>query len=139
MNKCSLPEAETTAAVYAALGYQNPALAPAPASAADTPSLPPPPPPVVEPAEEKWADQSDTKKTTLMSKTKKGVARKYGTAGVKAGGSNLADGSVKSKSLNDVGLDSNAEGAAVVSDKNKNKAKDKNKRPRASEGWFFGF
>lgn len=131
MNNCKWSEAETTAAVYTLLGYQNPALPGAglPAAAA-APTAVQAPVPAADPVVDKWADEVDTKKNFLP---KKGVARKLGSSAPKVGGDKGIDGTTKSKNINDVGLDNLGDGIGG-SDKHKHKPKDKVKRMRPSEG-----
>lgn len=128
MNNCKFTEAETTAAVYKLLGLQNPAAA-LPVAAAPVASQAPIP--VAEPVLDKWTDEVDTKKNFLP---KKGVARKLQVTGVKvAGGNKGVDGAVKSKNINDMGLDNSGDGT-TVSERQKPKAREKVKRSRPSEG-----
>lgn len=143
MNHCKFREEETTAAVYQKLGYQNPALVlagvgvplPLPTTAMAVAPVPQQlPAPVPEPVTEKWADQTETKKMASLSK--KGVARKSVPAGVKVAASKGAEGAIKSKNLSDVGLDSSADGTAVLTEKHKQRAREKNKRIRPPEGRF---
>lgn len=139
MNNCKFKEDETTAAVYKLLGLQNPAALPAaalPAAAAlpsaAAPVAPQAPVAVAEPVLDKWADEVDTKKNFLP---KKGVARKLASSAKVAGGKGV-DGPVKSKNINDMGLDNSGDGT-TVSDKQKPKFREKVKRSRPSEGWFL--
>ncbi|KAG0560531.1 hypothetical protein KC19_10G187700 [Ceratodon purpureus] len=135
MNDCKFKEEETTAAVYNLLGYQNPALPAStlPAAAVATAAVPvalQAPAPAAEPALDKWPDEVDTKKNFLP---KKGVARKLGGSVAKVAAGKGVDGSVKSKNINDMGLDNSGDGT-TVSDKHKPKAKEKVKRTRPNEG-----
>jgi len=130
MNNCKFTEDETTAAVYKLLGLQNPAAA-IPAAAAPVSSQAPFP--VAEPVLDKWADEVDTKKNFLP---KKGVARKLQVSVAKVAGGKGVDGVVKSKNINDMGLDNSGDGT-TASDKQKPKAREKVKRSRPSEGWFL--
>lgn len=132
-NDCKFKEEETTAAVYNLLGYQNPALPAATLPAAATAAAPvalQAPAPAAEPVLDKWADEVDTKKNFLP---KKGVARKLGGSVAKVAGGKGVDGAMKSKNINDMGLDNSGDGT-TVSDKHKPKAKEKVKRTRPNEG-----
>jgi hypothetical protein len=136
MNDCKFKEEETTAAVYNLLGYQNPALPAATLPAAATAAAPvalQAPAPAAEPVLDKWADEVDTKKNFLP---KKGVARKLGGSVAKVAGGKGVDGAMKSKNINDMGLDNSGDGT-TVSDKHKPKAKEKVKRTRPNEGCFL--
>lgn len=135
MNNCKFSEDETTAAVYKLLGLQNPATLPAAAvpAAAAAPVATQAPIPVAEPVLDKWADEVDTKKNFLP---KKGVARKLQVSGAKVAGGKGVDGAVKSKNINDMGLDNSGDGT-TMSDKQKPKSREKVKRSRPNEGWFL--
>ena len=136
MNDCKFKEEETTAAVYALLGYQNPALPAAMLPAAVAGAAPvalQAPAPAAESVFDKWADEADTKKTFLP---KKGVARKLGGSVAKVAGGKGLDGPVKSRNINDMGPDYSGDGI-TVSDKHKPKAKEKVKRTRPNEGWIL--
>jgi hypothetical protein len=134
MNNCKFTEEETTAAVYSYLGLQNPKLLPAIGAPAELP----PPAPVMETVLKKSAVTADTKKVSRVTTGKKGLVGPIAAGVVKTAGSKGADGTLKRKSLNDVGVDISADEIAyarILADKNKLKEKEKNKRQRTSEGF----
>uniref|UniRef100_A0A7I4B662 CW-type domain-containing protein n=1 Tax=Physcomitrium patens TaxID=3218 RepID=A0A7I4B662_PHYPA len=131
MNNCKWLEAETTAAVYALLGYQNPALPAAglpAAGAAPVTFLAPIS--LADPVVDEWAGEVDNKKSFFP---KKDVPGKLGAAIAKVGGDKEIDGAMKSKNINYAGLDNSGDGIAG-SDNYKHKHKEKAKRTRPSEG-----
>jgi hypothetical protein len=134
MNNCKFTEEETTAAVYSYLGLQNPKLVPTIGAPAELP----PPAPVMETVLKKSAVTADTKKGSRVTTGKKGLVGSIAAGVVKTAGSKGADGTLKRKSLNDVGVDVSADEIAyarILADKNKLKEKEKNKRQRTSEGF----